>query len=286
MKHKRTLFAERVIDHVLDDRPEWCEATIELRENQDGLEVLSICGSYGYVLSREEAAEEALQYWESFFDESDSERLRMIENAGEYMTSKQMAEKVVESDGEYHGLDVHKVEEDNVYTLTGCGQVRDEIASYFPEVVQYFKYHMNDMHSGCIHQDARGETWEKNPEAVCPDCNWVLGSGWTYRPLPAEVREWALGLTTAVTDPFHDARQYGLGKAPKANYFPIRIRYNSGEELVVAKPEDIQSGKQFNVLETNVSETASDGCAVCTKCGFENKYMDRTPNYICGPCRS
>lgn len=71
------------------------------------------------------------------------------------------------------------------------GQIRSEIAELFPEVVPYFKWHLNDMHAECVHQEARGETWTTHPEAVCPDCGYKLGHAWTKRDLPADVITWA-----------------------------------------------------------------------------------------------
>ncbi len=49
------------------------------------------------------------------------------------------------------------------------------------------RWHLNDMNAECEHQRARGETWETNPLAICPDCGYKLGSAWQYEPLPDSV---------------------------------------------------------------------------------------------------
>ena len=145
----------------------WCEVEIQLRENRDGKMVLSICGSAGHTSTEEDAREEALNYWEGFFDEDSEARLNVIENHKKFMTTREMAQEVIDSDGEYHGLDVHKEEEGKVYLLTSCGQIRETIVKFFPEIEQYLWWHLNDMHAD--------------------------GSGnWSYLALPANVIAWAV----------------------------------------------------------------------------------------------
>ena len=90
-------------------------------------------------------------------------------------------------DGEYHGLDVHKEEDGRVYLLESCGQIREDLQRWFPQLVPLFPWHLNDMHAECEHQEARGETWSTHPNAECPDCGYTLGSAWKRRELPAEV---------------------------------------------------------------------------------------------------
>ncbi len=57
-------------------------------------------------------------------------------------------------------------------------------------VSPYFKWHLNDMHAECTHQEARGETYATHPDAMCPDCGYKLGSAWLKRDLPADVLAW------------------------------------------------------------------------------------------------
>ncbi len=52
------------------------------------------------------------------------------------------------------------------------------------------KWHLNDMRAGCMHQQARGETWGSNPGATCPSCGYVLGSAWVFEPVPYEIIHW------------------------------------------------------------------------------------------------
>ncbi len=80
------------------------------------------------------------------------------------------------------------------WVLETCGQIRDDLKKWFPEDAPFFKWHLNDMHAECPHQEERGETYQTHPAAVCPDCGYELGSAWTRRELPPEVIAWAEGV--------------------------------------------------------------------------------------------
>lgn len=56
------------------------------------------------------------------------------------------------------------------------------------------KWHLNDLHAECEHQEARGETWKTHPWATCPDCGYVLGAAWTFREVPQNVLDWLFSL--------------------------------------------------------------------------------------------
>jgi hypothetical protein len=88
-----------------------------------------------------------------------------------------------------------------------CGQILDE----FEDAEKVFnkgwnqvkldkfielwrKWHLNDLHAECIHQEARGENWDNAPSAVCPQCGWKLGHGWDYREVPKDVITWLFNL--------------------------------------------------------------------------------------------
>ena len=62
------------------------------------------------------------------------------------------------------------------------------------------KWHLNDMRSACEHQRSRGETWQKNPSAVCPDCGYRLGSTWLKEEVPQEIIEWLFALPETTSD--------------------------------------------------------------------------------------
>lgn len=176
---------------------EWCELQVEIRENE-GFKELSICAASGVVVSRAQAKRDALAYWESFFEDSPEERRAMAEREDKtFRTARSAARFVLQCDGEFHGLDVHREENGKVYLTMSCGQIREEIARFFPEAVEFFPWHLNSMHAECEHQEARGETWGKNPDAECPDCGYRLGSAWTRRELPAHVLAWVETLRTA-----------------------------------------------------------------------------------------
>lgn len=178
-----TSISPRKIMRVKGSR--WCEIEIRLENGR-----LSICGAEGRILSPAKARKEAREYWRSFFEDEPNELGRM---AVEFGTRKPAtaARKVMEVDGEYHGLDVHAVYPSGICITESCGQIREELAKWFPEAVPYMGWHLNDMHAECIHQESRGETYSTHPGAVCPECGWKLGHGWNKRELPADVIEWA-----------------------------------------------------------------------------------------------
>jgi hypothetical protein len=130
----------------------WCEVAIELTDAR-----LSITGTEGRIMKARAAAKEAIDYWESYFDDSPGERHKMGERFDRrFKNARAAARFVVATDGQYHGLDVHRTDGDHVYVVESCGQIRETIAEYFPEVMPLFAYHLNDMHAGCEHQDALG----------------------------------------------------------------------------------------------------------------------------------
>jgi hypothetical protein len=90
-----------------DKHSEWCELQVELRDTDKGPE-LSICGSAGYVVTVAQARRDALQYWTDFFDDSPADLVDMNRRFNRRFTSSRGAAKfVLDTDGEFHGLDVH-----------------------------------------------------------------------------------------------------------------------------------------------------------------------------------
>lgn len=170
---------------------EWCEVKIELRDSR-----LSICGSAGNVLTSTNAKREAFRFWESYFQDDPGALADMARDHGR-RTPRSAALYVLACDGDYHGLDVPREEGHKVYVTRSCGQIVDDIKAWFPEVEPYLKWHLNDMHAECEHQEARGETFTTHPKAVCPDCGYAIGTAWLRRELPAEVVAWAEGRSAA-----------------------------------------------------------------------------------------
>lgn len=178
--------SERSAIKVAEDGS-WVEVTVRLHDGR-----LSITGAAGESVTPRQARKMALEYWTSFFEESPNERHAMNDRFNRNFRSAASAARfVIESDGEYHGLDVHCERDGKVLLTHICGQIRDDIAASFPEVVPYFKWHLNDMRSECQHQEARGETYTTHPGATCPDCGHRLGSAWLKRELPVDVIAWA-----------------------------------------------------------------------------------------------
>lgn len=183
---------------------EFCQLHIRL---QDGR--LSLSGTAGQVLSARGAKREARAYWQSYFEDAPEQILDLNRRFGRRFTSAAGAARfVVETDGAYHGLDVVSEQDGRVLCAHSCGQIREQLAEWFPEAVPYFRWHLNDMHAECEHQEARGESYQTHPDAECFDegCDrglvsdglgrlqrrgYKIGSAWTKRELPREVVRWA-----------------------------------------------------------------------------------------------
>lgn len=176
---------------------QWCEVTIELRDQGSGPE-LSITGAEGSVVSENMAKGLSQRYWESFFEECPEEIYAMNKRFDRRFTSAAGAARFVrECDGDLHGIDVHEQDNGRILITESCGQIRDIISEWFPEVVDLLPYHLNNLNSLCEHQEARGETYEYRPSTghsyedfmvdVCPDCGHKAGASWNARPLPVDV---------------------------------------------------------------------------------------------------
>ena len=165
---------------------EFCQLEIRLVGER-----FTICGTAGVVLSEREARRESRDFWTSFFEEADN-LAEFNERWGRRFRSPEGAARhLIGCDGDFSGLDVVREDDGEVYVAHSCGQIRDEIADFFPEAVPYFRWHLNDLHAECEHQEARGESYHTHPGAECPDCGWRLGHGWHKRELPEHVVEWA-----------------------------------------------------------------------------------------------
>jgi len=58
---------------------------------------------------------------------------------------------------------------------------------FFKFLRYWHKWHLNDLHAECEHQEALGWTYKTHPSAVCPECGYQLGHGWTRREVPSWV---------------------------------------------------------------------------------------------------
>jgi hypothetical protein len=193
---------------------EFCTLEVELSDrNGKGLE-LSICGTAGYILTEEEASEQALEYWISFFEDSPEEMRLMGERFGTCFCgdAEKAAQFVLDSDGEYHGIDVvypRNLEsddpdlEDQVFCCHSCGQIRNEIREYFPEVEPYFEYHLNGLSKLCPCAQETSKDLQRwlgvskrdadqfLGELTCGTCGSKPGEAWYHEPLPQHVIDWA-----------------------------------------------------------------------------------------------
>lgn len=54
---------------------------------------------------------------------------------------------------------------------------------YYRILKLWEKWHLNDMHAECEHQEAKGMTYQTHPSNDCEVCGWKLGHGWSYRTI-------------------------------------------------------------------------------------------------------
>lgn len=171
-------------ERTRNDGTTWVQLEIRLHGGR-----LSICGSAGYILTHAQARQQAHEFWASYWDEiSEDERKEHRERLG-CRNGNGFARRVLAADGDYHGLDVERETENDVYVLHSCGQIRDELAEWFPEAEPLFAWHLNDMRPDCVHQeqavkDGRAEYKLSEP---CEVCGYRYGHAWTERVLPPEI---------------------------------------------------------------------------------------------------
>jgi hypothetical protein len=99
----------------------------------------------------------------------------------------------------------------------GCGQItiepfsrevipaklwdRNQLAKL---VAVWDKWHLNDIHAECEHQESVGLNWTNAPGNVCEICGYKLGHGWTRREVPEDVLTWLKELpSTDITPAWH-----------------------------------------------------------------------------------
>lgn len=56
------------------------------------------------------------------------------------------------------------------------------------------KWHLNDMHSECVHQEQKGITYSNDPKNICEECGYKIGSAWTKRSVPQDVLDFLFSL--------------------------------------------------------------------------------------------
>jgi len=130
----------------------FCQLEIKLKDGR-----LSICGTEGRIERRAAAKKQALEYWRNYFDEEPAAIQEMNKSCGTRFTSSTGAARyVVQTDGEFHGLDVLRADGNEVLCAESGGQILEEIADWFPEARPLLPWHLNDMKAGCEHQEALG----------------------------------------------------------------------------------------------------------------------------------
>jgi hypothetical protein len=125
---------------------------------------VSICGSEGHVLTPAATKRAALQTWVNYFEENPAEIITMGQRFNrQFRTARGAAKFVIESDGDYHGVDVHATEGKLVFVTESCGQIRETIAEWFPEFAGLLQYHLSDMRAGAPDQESALRDFEAPP---------------------------------------------------------------------------------------------------------------------------
>lgn len=211
---------KKQVTRVDPDTAEFCTIKVELRDRGKDLE-LSICGEAGHVMDDEYAQMQAREYWITFFEDSPEE----LESMGDEFEGdpEAAANFVLEMDGEYHGLDVvcpsnicdmngYSTDdfEDHVFSVHSCGQIRNDLETFFPEAQPYFRFHLNSMSRLCEHMQEYSLVLQDDlqeqgydPKAAkeiadsalmrvpkCRVCDAEPGSQWWTEKLPLAVLQW------------------------------------------------------------------------------------------------
>ena len=95
-------------------------------------------------------------------------------------------------------IDMHlRTEKPGEYTLNNGWTEK-----LYRQMLDYWqKWHLNDMHAECEHQEAEGKTWKTHPEDICPVCGYKLGSAWQRREVPPEVIKFLFSLPDSEKKP-------------------------------------------------------------------------------------
>ncbi len=148
----------------------FCVAEIRLKDGR-----FSICGIAGRIVTRAQAKREAIEYWEDYFKDEPANINEMNQRCGSNCrTALSAAKYVLSVDGEFHGLDAYRETGGKVYLTESCGQIRDELAEFFPWIVPFFAYHLNDMKAGTVEQEKAIAEWQAtgatySHEAACEE---------------------------------------------------------------------------------------------------------------------
>lgn len=105
---------------------------------------LSITGESGDVATEAQARRMALANWEQYFEDGPDELRELQERVGHRWGPKRMAQHVLDTDGEYHGIGVtgDGLRRGTVHVAHSFGQIRTELAEWFPEATFLFPYHL------------------------------------------------------------------------------------------------------------------------------------------------
>lgn len=121
--------------------------SLEVRNNG----YFSITGSCGQIVSRAQARKMARDYRISFFEEMPEEIADMGRRFNRRFRSPGAAAKfVLDTDGEFHGLDIEMEDENNIYIIESCGQIIDSIREFFPWISPFLSLHLRENVPNCV----------------------------------------------------------------------------------------------------------------------------------------
>jgi hypothetical protein len=75
------------------------------------------------------------------------------------------------------------------------------LAAWYKFLHVWHVWHLNDMKSNCEHQEAKGITYNSDPNNVCDVCGYEIGTAWLKREVPADVVKFLFDLPESDREP-------------------------------------------------------------------------------------
>ncbi len=262
----------------------FCRVDIRLEDGR-----LSITGNEGKIVSRAKAKQLALDHWRSYFDDNKSEIMSMNEHFGKRFTSSTGAARfVLSTDGEFHGLNIFCTDGDKIYLLESCGQIRESIAEWFPEVVPLLPWHLNDMKAGCEHQEVlgwgHGKVVALTSDTLTEAQRETLNMNDRFACEKKREKEFKERLALLKSDPGYRRRWLAqvFKRHPTTDEFAALTREDVLNPLKYLKNEqidllhaEVEKAVTPDIFEAKIYKDSL--CAPCPTCGYEygTKWLKR-----------